>query len=794
MRKLRNSCLYFSADLFLLISLFSSAQTIKNNNQLIIPNTHKTIQVDGVLNEATWTNALSVSLDIVNSPWNNLPSPVKTEAKIIENGKYIYISFIASDPEPNKIHGFLADRDTTWGDDLVGIKLDTFNSRQLNYNFLVNPFGVQNDSIANEVTGEENRLWDGNWQSFGKKTSTGYQVEISIPYNILNFDETNKQKTWAIEFIRLYPRNERLRISHIPLNKDNNCWLCQIPEIKGFKHSINNKNFSVIPAIVASNNQQINPQVPNQKWNKVNNIDASIDIRWGPNTNTLLNTTINPDFSTVESDAGQLNVNNTSSLFYDEKRSFFLENADYFSSNYNLVYTRNIADPDYGVKLTSRTNKYSYGLFVTNDQQTNFIIPGNISNSVSTLDTKSHSAAFNYRYNFSEQLTLGMISTLRTANNYHNALTGIDAKYRVNDSHTFTAQFLYSNTQYPNNLFKGFCLNDSCKVQTEIDCKIGNCAYSEQVKRTDSEDDFSDQAYKVDYEFKTEHWEFELGHQKINSLFRADLGFMTKVDYQKNEIEVARLFYGSKNDFWSETTFYGSWHNIKNENGEFIEHSFNGGVELLGPKLSLVNINVIQATKTGLRHNASKLAITNNTTQFNEQVIKLYTEFQPTNRVFMGLGYDFGDKIDYNNDRMGTFNEIYAELNTYVTDHLYIALTHTYSKLKAKPAITLSATNDTVFTANLTNLRISYQFDVQSYLKFSLEYIDIKYNNNNNPLISLNNINKDLSTQLIYSYKVNPQTVFFLGYSDNSFQNDNLTKIRRAEKTFFTKISYAWSL
>lgn len=793
MRKLRNSCLYFSAGLFLLISLFSSAQTLKNNNELIIPNTHDSIVIDGVLDDLVWKNALNISLDLVNSPWDNLPSPVKTEAKIIENGKYIYISFIASDPNPTAIHGFLADRDTTWNDDLVGIKLDTFNSRQLNYNFFVNPFGVQNDSITNEVTGKSNRLWDGNWQSFGKKTPTGYQVEIAIPYNILNFDENSADRVWAIEFIRFYPRDERLRISHIPLDKDNNCWLCQMPEIKGFKHSSIKENLTITPSIVASQNQKRN--ISDQKWSKLNDIDAGMDIRWGPNPNTLLNATINPDFSTVESDAGQLNINNASSLFFDEKRSFFLENADYFSSNYNLVYTRNIADPDYGAKLTSRTDKYSYGLFVTNDQQTTFIVPGNVSDDIATLNRESHSAAFNYRYNYSEQLTLGFVSTLRTADDYHNSLAGIDAKYRINDSHTLNAQFLYSNTKYPNELFKSFCFDDSedaCQPEVSNDCKFGNCAFNEQVNRTNLQDDFSDQAYKIDYEYRTEYWKVSINHENIDNLFRADLGFMTKADYQKDKVEVIRLFYGDSDDFWSETYFYSSWHNTKNEKGEFIERAFDGTIELLGPKLSFLSMNISQATKTGLRHDDSLLDLTGNTTRFDEKVIKLYAEFKPSNRLFTGMGFDFGDKIDYNNNRLGTYQELYTELTSNVTDHLYVALTHTYSKLDADsidPTV-----NDNVYTANLTNLRISYQFDVQSYLKLNVEYFDIKYNTENNPFISPDNINKDLSTQLIYSYKLNPQTVFFLGYSDNSIQNDNLTKMFRREKTFFSKVSYAWSL
>jgi hypothetical protein len=791
MVKLRNSCLYFAAGLFLFISILTSAQPLSKIDKLIIPKTNQSIIIDGELNDIIWKDALNISLNIVNSPWDNLPSPVKTEAKIIENGKFIYVSFLAYDPEPKKIHGFLGDRDSTWGDDIVGIKLDTFNSRQLNYNFFVNPFGVQNDSISNEVTGDENRLWDSNWLSKGKKTDKGYQVEIAIPYDILNFETKDDEKTWAIEFVRFYPRDEHLRISHVKFDKDNDCWLCQISEISGFEHLAESKNLTVIPSMVAANNQQRDPFDNNSDWSHENDIDAGVDIRWGVTPNTLLNATINPDFSTVESDSGQLSVNNVNSLYFDEKRSFFLENSDYFSSNYDLVYTRNIADPDYGAKLTSRTDKYSYGVFVTNDQQTNFIVPGNVSDDIATLNTESHSAAFNYRYNYNEQLTLGVISTLRSADDYHNAVAGIDAKYKFNESHTINAQYLYSDTEYPEELFESFCLEDSCATATD-QCLFGNCQFTEQVNRTKIIGDFSDNAYIIDYQFKTEFWDVKASHEKISKLFRADLGFMTKVDYQKNELDFSRLFYGDDDDFWTETVYFGNWYNTKNDEGEFLERSFSGGVELFGPKLSVLSVNIIQATKTGLRHDDSLLTLTNNTTIFDEQQIQLYADFKPFNRLFAGIGYDFGDKIDYNNNRLGSFNEVYIDITSNITDHLFIELSHTYSELKADHVT--SRSNDNVFVANLSNLRISYQFDVESFLKFSLAYIDVDYNLDNNPLIAQSSINKDVSTQLIYSYKLNPQTVFFLGYSDNSFQVDDLSKLTRAEKTFFTKISYAWSL
>ncbi|NQZ79609.1 MAG: carbohydrate binding family 9 domain-containing protein, partial [Colwellia sp.] len=293
---LRISCNFITALFFLTITTVSVAQNIPNISQLSIPYSNKSVIIDGEMNDDIWQDALVIPLTIVNSPLNNEKSPVDTQARIIENGQFIYVSFIAQDPHPENIQGFLADRDSTWSEDLVGIKLDTFNSRQLNYNFFVNPFGVQNDSIANEITGETNYLWDGIWQSYGKKTATGYQVEIAIPYHILNFDENNDLKTWAIELVRLYPRDERLRISHISLDRNNDCWVCQMPEITGFKNTEIGNNILLTPALVASNNQTRDIYTPSDNWHKNDDINAGIDLRWGPNANTLVNVTLNPDF------------------------------------------------------------------------------------------------------------------------------------------------------------------------------------------------------------------------------------------------------------------------------------------------------------------------------------------------------------------------------------------------------------------------------------------------------------------------------------------------------------------
>ncbi|NQZ89180.1 MAG: carbohydrate binding family 9 domain-containing protein [Colwellia sp.] len=764
---LRNSYKALVAGLFLLVCQNSFAeqnandQKINEIDHLSIPYLNQKVTIDGDITDAEWSHALSIELNIVNSPWNNKPSPVKTTAKIFENGDTIYISFIAQDPNPEEIIAYLGDRDTRIEDDIVGIKLDTYNNRRLSYELFVNPHGAQIDRIRNELTGDVNSAWDGMWQSFGKRTPTGYQVEMAVPYHTLNFADTDEEKTWAIEFIRLYPRDSRLRISHVPLDRDNDCWLCQIPEAKGFKHAKTGNNVMITPAVVASKNDKRDIYDPQDEWHNDNETEAGVDLRWGINANTLLNVTVNPDFSTVESDAGQLNVNKTYSLYYQEARPFFVENSDYFTSNFNLVYTRNIADPDYGAKLTGTNDKHTYGAFISHDTETNYIVPGNTGSSLKFLKEESHSGAFKYRYDFSEDFSLGAISTLRKSDNYQNTVAGLNTKYRMNDSNAVLAQVVHSNSDY-------------------------------SIEQTD---ELSDQAMKVSFEHDSEYWSVNAEHQRIGKDFRADLGYMPKADYQDERLLVDRFFYGEGDSFWQEAKLSGQWQIKHNENGELLEKSLASSFTIDGPKLSSFDIMFIYADKIGLRHSELKElihgstalslddSIDGNTDRFTEKLVTIFTNIKPTTYLYGELYFSFGEKIDYQNNRIADYQEFYANTRINPTSHLEIDFSYTYETLDAKEG--------NVYDANLIELRVSYQFDVNSYLKLNVVYSDVDKNLDNN-VSAYSKTNSDLSTQLIYSYKLNPQTVFFLGYSDISYRDDDLNDLRREERTLFTKISYAW--
>ncbi len=164
-------------------------ETIESRRQKLVhqvPRTDAAIEVDGVLDETVWLHAASISLDYETKPGENIDPPVATECLITYDQSRIYVAFRARDPEPERIRARLADRDTAFSDDFVGIVLDTFNDERRAYEFFVNPLGVQMDMVYDDVNDREDASWDAIWNSAGRLTAEGYVVEMAIPFSSLS--------------------------------------------------------------------------------------------------------------------------------------------------------------------------------------------------------------------------------------------------------------------------------------------------------------------------------------------------------------------------------------------------------------------------------------------------------------------------------------------------------------------------------------------------------------------------------------------------------------------------------
>ncbi|MBT1451227.1 carbohydrate binding family 9 domain-containing protein [Glaciecola sp. XM2] len=750
---------------------FSIQASEQNTSQLSIPNLDNHVSIDGVYSEDEWTNAAETNLNFVTRPFENTAPPVRTQVKFFENGTELLVVFIAKDPNPQAIRAFLRDRDTNAGGEFVGVKLDTYNDGRLAYQFFVNPLGVQTDSIENEMTGSESSSWNGIWDSAGQLTSDGYVVEMRIPLRLMNFQESNEIKTWGVEFVRFYPRVDNYRISQVPFDRDNSCNLCQMGSVSGFKDAKQGANLVLAPTVVAGVNRN-RDVFGDREWDYQRNQEVGLDINWGITPELTFSGTLNPDFSQVEADQAQLNINNNFALFNDEQRPFFVENEEYFSSLQNLVYTRNINAPDYGAKLTGRVENHSIGVFVANDVSTSFLVPGNLGSSVATLKQDSVNFAGRYRYDYSDDVSLGLVTTVRDSDDYRNIVNGVDTRLRISEQDTVRAQIVHSATDYAPDLFERFC-NRDCSQESD---------FTEAALRTQTQDTIKGLSYRLQYERDTRNYFLNARREVTEADFRGDLGFISNVDRQLYVFGGGYRWW-NEDSWWNRIQINGDWDITHNDQGELIEKELEAEFNITGDLQSYFEIGYDQRTRVGLRENRASLAIDGNTTQFEERSASAYFEMQPNGLIeFYGF-LRVGDRVDLVNNRLG--DQVYAEqgVDLNIGTHLRVSLDHTYSEL--------DSAEQPLFIANLLDTRITYQFDPRQFLRLILAYSDIQ-RNADNYAIDVQSKSRDLGFQLLYSYKLNPLTKFFVGYSQSAFDNDNLEELVADNQSVFMKFSYGW--
>ena len=708
-----------------------------------IPYTESKPVIDGEIAEGEWSSAERVFLDIETYPSENIPAAVETEALMMEDGNNFYVAFIASDPEPDKIRAFYRDRDASYEDDFVAIVIDTFNDERRAYELLVNPLGVQMDLIYDGIINYEDDSWNAIWDSAGKISEKGYVVEMKIPLNQLRFPEGLDKQIWGIDFVRRVPRDKRTRMSNN--KKDNNlsCYLCQVSKAQGFTQLQPDVNLQIVPAITASYSEN-RPAPLTDEWQSDSKLDAGLDIRWGINQDFYLNATINPDFSQVEADVAQLNINNTFSLFFPERREFFLDGSDYFNTHADLIYTRNISSPDYGIKLTGKRDIHTFGLFFTNDETTNIIIPDNQGSRIASLQKATTSnTAFRYRLDVNRNMNLGMIFTDRRADDYSNTVLGVDGNIRLGDNDTIEMLLMKSYSEYP------------AMIQFDFNQKA----------------EMDDYAYLLNYEHDSRRWYWKTGYTEYGDDFRADMGFINRVDYRQINAEGGHIWRSGPGSKFNRVYLGGGWDKKYDVSGNELEEEIKIEINADGPMQAYLDLELTQKERFY------------NSRYFDEYNIAFYAQIRPKAGMEVQLAADYGDCIDYMNTRLGRMISIGPRIKMQAGKHFQIGWRYNYQRMDID--------DDKLYDTHLNDLRLTYQFGLRSFLRAIVQYSDTE-RNQSLYIDDVESRSRDLTTQLLYSYKINPQTRFFIGYSDTGFENDDMNRIEKTNYTVFTKLSYAW--
>jgi hypothetical protein len=712
---------------------------------LKIPFLEAELEIDAHINEPAWEHALLVPLVYETRPGENTEPPVRTEALLLDTGASFAVAFRAFDPNPDQIRAYFRDRDSLFNDDFVGVKLDTYNDSRRALEFFVNPFGAQLDAIEDDVNKREDDAWDAIWESAGRITEFGYVVEMEIPYGAMSLPPTQGEKTWGIDVLRFYPRGVTHRISNSPQDRNKECVLCQISRFHGFERARQGRNLEITPTLVAvradSREELSAPLVSGDA-----DSEFGLDVNWGITSNITLNGTLNPDFSQVEADVAQLNVNQTFALFFPEKRPFFLENADYFDSRIRAVFTRNVVDPDYGLRVTGKLGDGVMGAFFAEDTVTSFLIPGSQGSSIGSFERSSTDAVLRYRRDLPGNSSVGVIGTARSADGYHNYLAGVDALYRPTESDRINAQVLTSRTLYPD------------EIVTEFDQPTG---------------EFDGDAISLSYNHDERDWFSYVNYDEFDRGFRADMGFVGKVDFDRWIVGAGRVWYPEdvSSSWWNRIQLNGDWDKAHDQSGQLLEEEWEARLSVEGPLQSFVQLAGTVRERFW------------NGTLFDEKSIRLFSEFTPRRGLYLRLSVREGDQVDFANTQLGEVLNIRPQIRWSLGRHLSLDLRHTYEKFDRREG--------RLYEVNLSDLRLAYQFDLKQRLRLVLQYQDIT----RNPALYVDEVDtqtRGLGGQLIYSYKVNPRTLFFAGYGEGDFEDDSVEDLTTLSRTLFVKLSYAW--
>jgi hypothetical protein len=505
----------FKRMLFLFVIMMSAVLLFPGTEQEIFK-TETPPVLDGKLDDPVWQSALTVTGFKTFQPDYGKDASSRTIAYAAYDKENFYFAFRCYEDNPKKIKATLTKRDNVFGEDFASVILDTFNDKQGGYGFIVNPLGVQGDGMM-DIGGNLNDSHDMVWYSKGVIDDEGYTVEIKIPFKSIRFPG-KKKITMGIIYIRQTVRqSEYASFPEISPTKGSMLAQSMPVTVSGIKYK---RVVELLPAFTHSRISSIDEgELKVEKKQS----DVSFTSKFGITSGLTMDAAYNPDFSQVESDAGQVDVNLRYDLFYPEKRPFFLEGNEIFRFSGNtedaplvsIVHTRRIVDPILGFKVSGKigwrnTLAAIYAIDETPDAE---------------LENNAHFSIFRFRHAIKKDTYLGGFYTGRDFSGGYNRILGMDGRIRLTPKTLSEYHFIGSVT------------NDRDEDREEY-------GYSAALR----------------YAYESRKFIMDLGLQDISKDFRVDTGFLTRTGLTRFALFGMYKFYPKSKFFKRIEPFYWSYH------------------------------------------------------------------------------------------------------------------------------------------------------------------------------------------------------------------------------------------
>jgi hypothetical protein len=702
------------------------------------------IRVDGNLDDPGWEGAARTRGFTEMRPREGHPAPVETEVLATYDGTHVYFAFIAHDPDPSRIRATLQQRDQIFSDDFVGVMLDTHGDANLGYYFFASALGVQGDAQVSP----NNEDWsiDFVYQTAGRITGTGYIVEMAIPFSSLRFPNRPVQE-WRITFARSYPRSSQHQFSWSPLSMDNPCVMCQLGYLQGIEGITAGGTLEILPAVVASQAGRLStPGDPSSFEQGSVSASASLGAKYVFRSGWMAEGTVNPDFSQVESDAAQVDVNTTFALFYPERRPFFQEGMDLYDTRMNVFYSRSINAPQAAAKVAGRQGRTSFGYIGARDEHTPFILPFE-ERSVVLQAGPSTTNVVRLRHNVYGDSHVGALLADRRMDGGGSGTTvSADASLRFATNYRFAAHLVGSHTAEP----------DDPTLSARIP-NIGFGRGDDSYTAAFDGEEFSGHAASLLLARNARTWSWNVGYSEASPTYRADAGFQSRNDFRRTT-------------GWTGVTLHPNRHGVERLSGGVgVGSSWNfegtGKEAWVNPSLSVALPRQTHVgIGTNLRRETFRDVEMEGLTRYTINVNSAFSDLMSAG-FFVGTGRSVA--------RMFATPEVGRG-----TDAMLWATIRPLQRLVIEPSLTYAELNrldgEEIYSGYIARTRVGFQYNRELQLRVVLQY---------------NEFDERLDVEPLLVYQVNPFTMFYVGSTYGSHAFDEVGR-RNTDRQYFAKFQY----
>lgn len=753
------------------------------------------IKIDGDLSDSGWKNAARADGFVENSPGDQIKPAVESAALMTYDESNLYVALIAYD-NPADIRASLCQRDEIFRDDYFGIMIDTYGDRSWGYEIFVNPLGVQGD-LRILGDGNEDASLELVYESRGIVTDSGYQVEMAIPFASLRFPDRPVQ-TWRLQFWRDRQRDHRYRYSWAALNRDDACWVCQWGTLTGLDGIHPGSNIDLLPSVIGYQSGSRDDEL--DFHNDDPDAELSFNARYGLTSNSSVELAVNPDFSQVESDASQIDVNTTFALYFEEHRPFFQEGSDLFNTWFTAIYTRTINDPSLATKFTGQFGRWSFAYLLARDDHSPLIVPLQ-QQSVELALERSTVNIVRARRSLMTDSYVGVMVTDRRTDDFSRdgsackggsgTLYGLDSRIRMNQNYHFEFQALGSHTHE---------LDAPDLIDTTQENGTAQQKFDGHTVALDGES-FGGRAIYASFERGGRNWNFDFDYWEYTPTFRAENGFETSNDRRRfsfytdldfrpgkawlvnwgPSVEIARVFdYNGTIDL-----------NPAHFRSGTIDEWFNPGVFLTTKAQTQFGINYVASRERfgGVLFNGISR-------------VNVWIDSRPSGWLSLGGDITYGRSIYRRKARtyydegelvvtrpeMGMLTDYNVYGNVKLSQRLRIIPEYTHSQMRHKDSYLAGHPDEArdIFSGYIFRVRLNYQFTREWYLRLVVDYNDFA---------------ERLAIEPLLTYEVNPYTKFYVGMAsryEHYLQDDYDTLIsdewRTSERQFFAKLQYLFRI